>query len=663
MRGRGRARVAERDHVPEHVVADHPALELVDEEVLGPAAAVAPDVDDEPLLVAEGAPELVELGDVVAAHGGDVHVADLAARRLGHLGDVVGEPAVVAQGVLGAHGLHLVGARGAVAAAAHRERDLLALGDLQVAVGVVRRLDVVPVDGEQDVALPDVDVRAGERGGELAVVVGGPVDLREAVAPARVGGEVRPEQPRVRRRLRRLLRPHVPAADVGVRHAQLPDHLGEQPVEVRARRQVRHERAVGVADLLPVVAVHPRVVEEVPVPAPGVVEDLGPLLVRPHPAGHALEVEPVAERPGGRHLERRADEIAAALLDDHLLAVRRQPPVRDRAVDRRLPAVGDVVHVERPGVPAGRREDLVELVVPERLARGPGDEAPAGLEVEVVARLDRNREGAAGEAVEVDAVGLAALLGRLVACLRLRRLLERRPLAGLQLDGHYLHRIGDDVVVLEGVEARIEVAIREEVHELAVGVERRVEAVVEPVRDRGGRAPLEVVEEDPVVAVLLDERVHDPLAVRRPGVVRHLPEELVVLEPVGGREPGEPPRRHVDVEQGEVLVAEEDLAAVGRPLEVVDGAVERGRELLGGLAAADLLDVELVLAGAVGEERHPLAVGRDLRHALADPRRVGEVARGRRVVRRHDEDDRRAPPAPRSCRRSRPTSTARTRSG
>ena len=143
----------------------------------------------------------------------------------------------------------------------------------------------------------------------------------------------------------------------------------------------------------------------------------------------------------------------------------------------------------------------------------------------------------------------------------------------------------DDVVVLEDVDPRREVAVREEVEVLAVGVERRVQAVVEPVGDREALVLLEAVEEHLVVAVELDERVGDPLAVGRPGVVADLPEELVVLHLVGRGELRQLLRRDVQVEQREVLVAEQDLRAVRRPLEVVGVAIERRRERLPRLVA------------------------------------------------------------------------------
>ncbi len=182
-------------------------------------------------------------------------------------------------------------------------------------------------------------------------------------------------------------------------------------------------------------------------------------------------------------------------------------------------------------------------------------------------------------------------VGRGLGALRLvlRRLLERRLLPGAELDGDGHHRLRDDVVVLEDVDARREAPVGEEVEELSLRVERRVDGVVEAVGHRHGLPGRELVKPDAPVAVRLDLRVRDPGAVGRPGVVGDLPRELVVGELMRLGDLRPLLRRHVDDEESKVLVAEEELRAVGRPLGVVGGPVEVGREGVPGPVAGDVL--------------------------------------------------------------------------
>ena len=124
---RGGVGVAEGRHATQDVEAHLLALQLVDHEVFGPPAPVAAHVDDEPLLVAEGAPVLVELADVLVAHGREVQVAQLAVGSLVHGGDIVGHPALIAQVPVALEGLDFEGA-GALQGgfAVHGELHLLA---------------------------------------------------------------------------------------------------------------------------------------------------------------------------------------------------------------------------------------------------------------------------------------------------------------------------------------------------------------------------------------------------------------------------------------------------------------------------------------------------------------------------------------------------------
>jgi hypothetical protein len=177
------------------------------------------------------------------------------------------------------------------------------------------------------------------------------------------------------------------------------------------------------------------------------------------------------------------------------------------------------------------------------------------------------------------------------------------------------------VVVFVKVHLDVEVSAREEIEIIAAGVETGVDVVIEIVGDRVAPACGEAVNEDLAVAVGPDEAVTDPVAVRGPAVIADLPGELVVLHLVRGVHPDHLFRRDVDVEDREVLVAEQDLTAFGRPGQVIDEPVEarcEGRPL----PAPDGLGVELVIARPVRKEGDHPAVRGDGGVHLARPRGV-----------------------------------------
>ncbi len=160
--GRRAGRVGERLHVLQDVERGQLPLELVDDEVLDPAAAVAADVDDEPLAVVEGAVVAVELGDVLGPHRRQVEVPHLAAGGVLDVREVLRDPAVVAEVVLGAERLDLDDAAPrSVGRRADRELHLLALGDLEVPVRVVGDLQVDPVDRRGGTPRPSRSRRGG----------------------------------------------------------------------------------------------------------------------------------------------------------------------------------------------------------------------------------------------------------------------------------------------------------------------------------------------------------------------------------------------------------------------------------------------------------------------------------------------------------------------
>ena len=185
--GRRAGRVGERLHVLQDVERRQLSLELVDDEVLGPAAAVAADVDDDPLAVVEGPVEAVELGDVLGPHRRQVEVPHLAAGGVLDVREVLRDPAVVAEVELRADRLDLDDAAPlAVGRRADREPHLLPLRDLQVAERVVGGLQVGAVDREEELPVLHVHVGAGERRHEVARQARGAEDRAEDGAAVRV---------------------------------------------------------------------------------------------------------------------------------------------------------------------------------------------------------------------------------------------------------------------------------------------------------------------------------------------------------------------------------------------------------------------------------------------------------------------------------------------
>ena len=237
----------------------------------------------------------------------------------------------------------------------------------------------------------------------------------------------------------------------------------------------------------------------------------------------------------------------------------------------------------------------------------------------------RKRAGSSALSAPFSASGGGWRLGR-------RALHEGRLLALAQLGHHHPGRVGHDVVVLEGVHPDLEVPVGQEVEVAAVGVEARVEVVVEVVGELDLPALERVVEQDRVVAVLAGEGVGDPAAVRRPGVVADLPGELVVVEVARLVDLRPLLRGDVHDEEREVLVAEQDLLAVGRPAQVVDLAVEVGRSLRR-LAGRRRRARRAGTRRSRRRSRPPLPVGREARGVLAHARRCRSGCGARLLVR------------------------------
>jgi hypothetical protein len=140
---------------------------------------------------------------------------------------------------------------------------------------------------------------------------------------------------------------------------------------------------------------------------------------------------------------------------------------------------------------------------------------------------DGQPEGPRRQALGVDPEG-ARRRARLL--LRSSLVGERELLPRPELDAHDLLGSGHDVVVLIEIHADREVAARQIIEVQAVGVEARVQVVVEVVGDGDLASRPQLVEHDLAVAVEPHDRIADPVRVGRPVVVADFPIELIVLE-------------------------------------------------------------------------------------------------------------------------------------
>ena len=158
-----------------------------------------------------------------------------------------------------------------------RQLDLLA-GAVGEAPQVVLALhEGLAVDRHQPLAGLHPQVGPRERRAHLRVGEVAAVDLPDLPEAARgvvveVGGEEAGAH--------RLAAPHVAAPVVGVADVQLAEHLAQHVGEVVARGDAVGERAVLLPHAVPVDAVHLRVVEEVALQPPGLVQHLLPLVAR-----------------------------------------------------------------------------------------------------------------------------------------------------------------------------------------------------------------------------------------------------------------------------------------------------------------------------------------------------------------------------------------------
>ena len=211
--------VRERLAVPRHVPPDHPPRQLLDHQLRGVPAAVAPDVEDQAVAGGLPAQVAVQLRPPARHHVRDVQVAQPALGAVGHERPPARHPVLVAQlplrrERLDDHPAHLARAVPAgtrvAGPGAHRQLDEPVRRAHQQRRGPPLRVDRAPGHLEDHVAGPHVDPRPGQRAARVrcrrlgrqhpddapAVVV-----ARSGRRPAaRAAPTSRPRRPRTRTR-------------------------------------------------------------------------------------------------------------------------------------------------------------------------------------------------------------------------------------------------------------------------------------------------------------------------------------------------------------------------------------------------------------------------------------------------------------------------------
>ncbi len=260
------------------------------------------------------------------------------------------------------------------------------------------------------------------------------------------------------------------------------------------------------------------------------------------------------------------------------------------------------------------------------------DSALVGGHPHVVARRDLQRCQPVVEALEVEGHGdrlvlvFLAVLARVAV--RLVHFVAARPVQGRAVGGQ---RGGEDprgvvVEIIELVGRKLEVPVTRggEVKIAALRIEHRVLLVGVVESELPGLAVARRVDPDRAVVALVDLGVGEPLAVRRPGVLRQVAERTVGV--AGGVHLAD--AAAVDIHDVEAVgaVGKGQLFRIGRPLGrkaprvAVTGHLAR-------LAAAVLgADVDLVLAGGVRQVGNPLAVRGPGDADFARCRRAREIA-------------------------------------
>ena len=231
-------------------------------------------------LVDDGAGAVL-LREVVPVEGDESRVAGVrypdvgqaASRELVHPATVVLHPGALAELPLVGHGHHDLGP-GVVhgGRSRHVEAHLLPHRSLEGPEGVLFGRELHALHGQEVVALAHLHPGPVKGGRESRIPLLGGEDAGDAPPPVR-RLQVRPQESH-----RGGLHPgEVAAPEVRVPHGELRAHLPDDVVQIAAVSDVFDEGGVAAIHRIPVSAMGVRVIEEVPLHAPGFVEDLAPL--------------------------------------------------------------------------------------------------------------------------------------------------------------------------------------------------------------------------------------------------------------------------------------------------------------------------------------------------------------------------------------------------
>ena len=161
--------------------------------------------------------------------------------------------------------------------AADRKGNSFAVNHLRIPVPVVCPGYIVVIYGNEIIPFLYIHIRPGQRPCYVQVVLRGAEDGGKAIAVCfSVRYQVCTQESWTDfRPIFRLTNPVlVPAEDIGMAHGNFPHHLGHQPVEAVPAGDIGNGRAVLFPQLLPIMAMEIFVVEKIPPPPPGIIENL-----------------------------------------------------------------------------------------------------------------------------------------------------------------------------------------------------------------------------------------------------------------------------------------------------------------------------------------------------------------------------------------------------
>ena len=194
-----------------------------------------------------------------------------------------------------------------------------------------------------------------------------------------------------------------------MRHAKLAYHLLHYPVQFFARTEARNVCPVFFADGFPVMAVHVRIVEEIPVPSPAIVENLIPFRHVIYRVNHSTKAHFLScTRRGKRLIECRYENIVL-FFDDQLLAVERQIEIADFIPEHRILLCSHIIHHQPPFRCPVRFENLFVLVFREMIDGAPCYFSFSCFKVKIISGGNGQRVSAFLETVNIDVHGARIL--------------------------------------------------------------------------------------------------------------------------------------------------------------------------------------------------------------------------------------------------------------